>query len=177
MPTVTESSTRCSRAGARRDVLLRATRGVLSASMAAVAMESVDAAAPMPALRHAVAMHGCTQEDSSAIEIVLTPQRWAPPEPLPATRVRIEVAGAGAGLAGTLELSPLRRETAARTFARAELHRPGSDAGWLTGRLRLDYGGARMPVKGSYTFCAAEWGCFEGSFEAAWTGKPVVCGG
>jgi hypothetical protein len=125
---------------------------------------------------HSIAGNGCTQEDIPGVEIFLTADAWSGQAPAPVPYIRIEVARPHAGAPIDIEMSPLKRDLAKATLARAALHRDKSPTVWLTGILHFQQDSASRSVAGSYSFCADDRTCFSGSFAAPWRPGPTRCG-
>jgi hypothetical protein len=138
---------------------------------------SVACAKPLPALPFATASRGCTQEDIPALVVILTEREWSASDSLPVPHIRIEVAGPARGSSGHIELSPLHRDPAQRTLARAEFRDKGGQAIWLSGFVEIR-GAAEgdAAVNGTYRFCTAENSCSTGSFSAPLRSGAARCG-
>lgn len=147
-----------------------------AASAALVALPAIGGCATSAVFPHSIAGYGCTQEDIPGIEIFLTGAEWRGQPPAPVPYIRIEVARPPAGAPIDIELSPLKRDPAKRTLARAALHTDKGPTTWLSGSLHLQQDPATRSVEGSYSFCAEDRTCFSGTFDAPWRAGAARCG-
>lgn len=130
-----------------------------------------------PPFAHAIAGNGCTQEDIPGLEIFLTANDWKGEKPATAPYIRIEMTRLRTELAVDVELSPLKRDPAQRTLARAALHAADKTSPtWLSGSMHVQQDVTTRFVRGSYSFCAEDRRCFSGSFIAPWRPGSARCG-
>lgn len=145
--------------------------------LAALVLISACAGAAEPAFEHSIARSGCTQEDISGVEIILSAEPWRDGSAAAASSyIRIEVARPRLGQQIDAQLSPLKRDPAARVLARAALHAGKAPPTWLSGSLSFRQDADTRAVAGSYAFCADDRSCFSGSFAAPWRAGAARCG-
>jgi len=131
-------------------------------------------------LTHVLAMRGCTQEDAPALEIYLTRAAYAGKGDPAAPYLRFEVASAASETlpAMTVSLVPLNRDTRLPgRIARGQLVETGTTPLWLSGTLSLTTAVPGKTAAGSYDVRTADGRRLHGSFSAAYSAKPTVCGG
>jgi hypothetical protein len=137
------------------------------------------AAQPPPFPQAAVRL-GCTQEDTPAIEIYLTTERFAGRGAPSAPFIRLEIAGRefGALTGKAIALSPLRREVfdPAVPLARAAYKTNAALSEWLRGTVTLQRAGAGRPVEGTYALSGRERRSWTGTFRAVWLPGGGTCG-
>lgn len=128
---------------------------------------------------YSFAMRGCTQEDAPALEIYLTqtPFKGAGNPSPPYIRFEISSSPNEAIASVTLELIQLRRDpTRPGRLVRAEFVERGHDPVWLSGTVALSEAVPGRHVSGRYNVTTPSGRRWNGSFIAAYSNSPTVCG-